>query len=178
MSRKKCTQCKLEKDYSDFTRDKRTKSGLYSSCKKCHGKFRRKWKAEHPEFWSNWVKNNRERWNQYRREWVNRSPKNRIDNNVRSKICRELKGEKAGRHWQDLVGYKLSDLVKHRESQFDERMSWGNYGPYWEIDHIKPLSFFKYETAEDPEFKECWALKNLRPLEASMNRSKSNKYPL
>ena len=44
-------------------------------------------------------------------------------------------------------------------------MSWENYGIYWEIDHIKPLSkggSFHY--------------KNTQPLTIPANRSKSNKY--
>ena len=32
---KKCSLCKVEKDISEFTKDKRTKSGFYSKCKIC-----------------------------------------------------------------------------------------------------------------------------------------------
>lgn len=55
-------------------------------------------------------------------------------------------------------------------------MNWDNYGSYWHIDHIKPISLFKYETAEDPEFKKCWALDNLQPLEKIANLKKGNKF--
>lgn len=33
---KQCTKCRLEKEEDYFYEDKRTKDGLYSSCKKCH----------------------------------------------------------------------------------------------------------------------------------------------
>jgi hypothetical protein len=54
-------------------------------------------------------------------------------------------------------------------------MSWGNYGQ-WEIDHIRPRSSFSFQTAEDPQFMECWELSNLQPLWMSANRSKHAKY--
>jgi len=34
---------------------------------------------------------------------------------------------------------------------------------------IIPQSTFKYSSMEDQEFKNCWALSNLRPLSAKQN---------
>jgi hypothetical protein len=34
---------------------------------------------------------------------------------------------------------------------------------------------FKFETPEDPDFKACWALSNLRPLWSTDNIRKSDK---
>ena len=48
-------------------------------------------------------------------------------------------------------------------------MTWDNYGTYWEVDHIKPLSLCD-------AFEEAWQLSNLQPLTCSENRSKGNKY--
>lgn len=83
-----------------------------------------------------------------------------------------LKGLKADRHWEDLVGYSLKELREHLESQFDENMTWDNIGNYWEIDHIIPKSQFQYKTEQDIEFKICWSLLNLRPLEKIANKSR------
>lgn len=66
--------------------------------------------------------------------------------------------------------YTMNELKIHLEAQFDENMTWENYGTYWHIDHIVPHSTFAYKSMEDTEFKECWALNNLRPLEANQNR--------
>ena len=74
-----------------------------------------------------------------------------------------------------MAGYTKDDLVKHLEKQFDDKMNWANYGSYWWIDHIKPRSAFHYTTAEDPEFKECWSLSNLQPMEKIANIKKGNK---
>ena len=115
----------------------------------------------------------------YNREWMKKFrkiPKNKIDGSISGNIWHSLKEKKNGRHWEDLVGYTLQDLMKHLENLFDENMNWENYGSYWEIDHKTPKSWFRYEIAEDLEFKKCWALENLQPLEISLNRSKKNYY--
>jgi len=85
-----------------------------------------------------------------------------------------LKEKKAGRKWETLVGYTLSQLMRHIERQFTQGMSWDNYGE-WQVDHIIAASSFKYATAEDSEFKACWALTNLRPLWAPDNIRKGDK---
>lgn len=104
------------------------------------------------------------------------NPKYRLDCNFSSAVSMCLKGEKKWRRWQVLVGYSFQDLVKHLEKQFSSNMSWDNYGSYWHVDHIKPKVLFIYRTAEDIEFKECWALSNLRPLEAQENLKKNRFY--
>jgi len=95
----------------------------------------------------------------------------KLNSNISSYISQCLKDRKKERGWEYLVGYTLKDLIKHIEKQFNNDMSWDNYGSYWHIDHIKPKSLFKVD-----EIKECWALENLQPLEASENIKKSNHY--
>ncbi|MCK4821766.1 hypothetical protein KA005_38725, partial [bacterium] len=85
------------------------------------------------------------------------------------------KGSKNGRHWESLVGFTIDELVKHLEKQFDANMSWENQGSYWHIDHILPKAIFNFDKPEDEEFNLCWALKNLRPLEAKENLRKAAK---
>lgn len=50
-------------------------------------------------------------------------------------------------------------------------MSWNNYGQYWHIDHIKPLSWFNSE-----DILLAWSLDNLQPLLKFENLSKNNRY--
>jgi len=101
-------------------------------------------------------------------------PSIRIANCMSSAISLALKGKKAGRHWEKLVGYTVNDLMQHLETKFTPEMSWENYGSYWHDDHIVPKSWF---AQTDPaEFKACWALSNLQPLEATENIKKGNRY--
>lgn len=61
------------------------------------------------------------------------------------------------------------------EKQFDSNMNWSNYGKYWHIDHIYPQSLLPYTSMTDENFKKCWALDNLQPLEKIANIKKGNK---
>jgi len=77
----------------------------------------------------------------------------------------------------DLLCYTVDDLVKNLESKFAPGMTWDNYGiGGWEIDHIVPDSWFKYSSTQDEDFKNSWALNNLQPEWASINRSKGARY--
>jgi len=83
--------------------------------------------------------------------------------------------DKKRRRWETLVGYSLEQLIDHLERQFTRGMRWENHGRgdgCWHIDHIVPRAAFRYETADDPDFKACWALTNLRPLWQKENISK------
>jgi hypothetical protein len=128
---------------------------------------------------------NKEKIKKYRREHkiskYKNIPRFRTYEVLSRAIFRAIKDKKAGRKWESLVGYTIDDLMVHLESKFESWMSWENYGKYeegklkWHIDHIIPQSVFKYETAEDEEFKKCWALENLQPLEAVENMKKGRK---
>ena len=218
---KKCSRCKKEKPSTEFYKDKRSKSGLYSACKKCHyslnkvgNLFRaqKKWRIKNRlkirEYYKAWCLRNPEKiksyggkykgrykerkkmwakvWSEryyskeYFRDYVKRRKKVdkqfHLSQNMATAIRAVLRGKKKFRTIRNILGYSVKDLVIHLEKQFDDKMSWDNYGKYWEIDHKTPKSWFRYTTPEDPQFKECWALKNLQPLERSLNRSKNNRY--
>lgn len=84
------------------------------------------------------------------------------------------KGGKGGKSWKTLVGYSVEDLRRHIEKQFLPGMSWDNRSD-WHLDHILPISSFKFSTAHDPEFMAAWAMTNLRPLWARENVRKNAK---
>jgi hypothetical protein len=80
----------------------------------------------------------------------------------------------AGRHTADLSIHR-AELIAHLDRQFHKGMSWNNYGKRWHVDHIRPVSSFEFSSSNDPSFKECWALINLRPLWKGQNLSKHAK---
>jgi hypothetical protein len=106
-------------------------------------------------------------------------PKKHLDKVFSQGIRESLKKKKIfknNKKWETILGYSILDLMSHLESKFTPEMSWDNYGKYWHIDHIKPKSLFIYSSMEDEEFKKCWSLDNLQPLEAVENIRKGNKY--
>lgn len=101
-------------------------------------------------------------------------PSWRVSAHMRTLMHRALGNKKAGRSWRAFVDYTLEELMAHLERQFKPGMSWENKGD-WHIDHIIPRSSFEYSSPDDPEFRKCWSLSNLRPLWAVDNIRKNAK---
>lgn len=112
--------------------------------------------------------------NQWSKQKAETDPQYALNRRISSALRLSLRGFKGGTKWQMLVGYSLDDLSRHLERQFAGRISWATMGQ-WHIDHILPLSSFKYSSPHDADFKAAWALTNLRPLWAEDNLSKHAK---
>lgn len=132
---------------------------------------RRKTNSKNPELFRQQQRERKRRWD--KKAMLN--PMHRLSNNLRGGMHHALKGKKGFRKWEDLVGYTLQDLINHLTPLLGEGMTWENYGK-WHIDHKIPKSWFRYESADDPKFKECWALSNLQPLWAKDNVRKHNSF--
>ena len=102
------------------------------------------------------------------------NPKYRLSQSVAQRMRDGLRGNKTD-SFADVVGYSINELADHLKGLFDIGMTWNNYGSYWHVDHIIPVSVFSYETPSDRDFQRCWSLENLRPLEAKENISKGCK---
>lgn len=116
----------------------------------------------------------------YTNNRIKSDPCFRLRRIVSQQIRRALKSQgsvKDSPTWQKLP-YTPEQLKDHLESLWDTWMSWDNYGNkpgQWNIDHIIPQSALPYDHMDHKNFLRCWALSNLRPLEASTNARKSNK---
>lgn len=136
-------------------------------------------KPKHNEQSKAWAEANPEK----RREIANEShrksrstPKGNLNSTISKRMNESLrKGMKSGRRWESLVNFTVDDLKSHLEKLFTPEMNWENYGSYWHVDHKLPIAFFSFDSPEDIEFKICWALDNLQPLEALKNMSKGGK---
>lgn len=185
-----CTKCKTEKPRTEFRISPDCKRGTRPACKECErlqerehykknaAKFREKKKKyadEHRDQVRNTVNRYRER-NKSLYAALQKQRRRRID----VKICcavsagmrSGLKGRKNSRHWETLVGYTRNDLIKRLKATLPNGVTWNDYvtGKVdLHIDHIIPVVAFNFETAEDIDFKRCWALSNLRLLPAKDN---------
>lgn len=99
--------------------------------------------------------------------------------NLKMKVSARLRRmvfDKAGRVTEAILGYTRKELVAHIERQFTKGMTWEKLlKGQIHIDHIIPVSKFQYASVNDPDFKACWSLGNLRPLWAKDNLSKQDK---
>lgn len=104
------------------------------------------------------------------------NPAERLNHRMRRAIRRSLGGSKGFVSTFDLLDYSVVELQNHIERQFVSGMDWKSFlrGEI-HIDHIVPLSSFKFKTPFDVEFRRAWALTNLRPLWAKDNVHKNAK---
>lgn len=110
----------------------------------------------------------------YEKERYYNDPKFKIRLNLRKRLNKSLKNKsKKSLSIKTLINCSLEELKIHLERQFQEGMSWENYGK-WHIDHIKPCSSFDLTDLEQQ--KQCFNYTNLQPLWATDNIRKSNKY--
>jgi nucleoid DNA-binding protein len=140
---------KIAKRYRNKNREKRER-------------YNKKWLTEHPELYAAWKEKYRERRNEYEKNKL-RDPMFKLNHYISTRIHSAVKGGQRWIHWESMVGYTLDQLKKQLESQFQDGMTWENYGQ-WHIDHKIPRAAFNYKTPKDIDFKRCWALKNLQPL--------------
>ena len=128
-----------------------------------------KWKKQNPTASNLRYKRYRDR--------ILSTPKGVLNNRMSVAIWQSVKENKEGRSWEELVGYTLNDLKNHLERLLNSEMNWKKLlGGDIHIDHIKPKSLFNYSSFKDKEFKECWSLSNLQPLERGENLRKYNHY--
>jgi len=128
----------------------------------------------------------KERKRKYEKNKRQTDPAFALGKDISRMISYALKNQNAskngGSKW-DYLPYTEEQLIAHIESLFDPWMNWENRGNYnsktwndqdsstwtWQVDHIIPQSDLKFDSMKHPNFLKCWALSNLRPLNAKQN---------
>jgi hypothetical protein len=98
----------------------------------------------------------------------------KIKKNLRRRLSDMIKtkGINPDQSKSKYIGCSSNYFKKHLSSMFTKKMNWDNYGSYWHVDHILPVSSFDH--TNEQEIKKCWHWSNLRPLEAQENMNKSD----
>ncbi len=143
---------------------------------------------------SKWRGENREKLNKYSAEWYKKHPekskergrkqsqkyretaKGKLSSNLSRAIRKSIQqGTKGNAHWESLVNFTVDQLKSHLQKLFKPGMTWENYGTYWHIDHKIPIAVHNFNKPDDIDFRICWSIKNLQPLESVENKKKNAK---
>jgi len=142
-------------------------------------RYRDTHKQERYDTCMNWQHNNPDKVREFGRRSTRKKrtiTKGKLDHRIEVSMRQSLNGTKSRKQWQLLVGYTLDELKQHIEKQFTEGMSWGEFNKgNIHIDHIIPIKAFNFKSADDMDFRRCWALSNLQPLWKRDNLTKQAK---
>lgn len=191
-----CIKCNLDLSLDNFRI--RSDTGKYlNTCKSCCSIFQAKYREEHREkvratskawreqnlerareSFRRWRRNNLEYARQKEKEQKLKECKNnplfRIRKALARRIQHAIRDNQKSARTLELLGCSLAQFKAHIESQFQNGMSWENYGQ-WHIDHIKPCVSF--DLSNPLEQKTCFRYSNLQPLWAKDNLKKGAKMP-
>jgi len=141
-----CTKCKIEKEEEEFYK-KKLKNGVARNtrCKKCLAVIGKKYKdfnrEKRKEYQKKYFQENKKKIYNYKKGYFQNNPEVKLTNSMRKKVANELnKGFRFMSSTMKYLGCNFNEYSEYLENQFDKNMSWENYGEYWEIDHIIPLS--------------------------------------
>lgn len=95
----------------------------------------------------------------------------RLKHNLSARVRNALRRKRLGLNKTaptiTLIGCNIGELVAHLEERFTPDMSWENYGHYWHMDHIIPLSAFDLKQTDQVLI--AFHFTNLQPLLAVEN---------
>jgi len=189
LSEKKCSNCKLIKPIIDFKYIKKYLCWCIPCFKIKTKKYQKENYLKHRdkrlEKSKEYIKNHKEEIN-IRKNNYSKQPHYRIHRSISSAInhhLKKFKSSKQGKSVFNILPYDKITFIKNIESKFESWMNWSNYGSYipklwkdndqstwtWQLDHIIPQSDLMYVSIQDDNFKKCWALDNLRPLNSKQN---------
>jgi hypothetical protein len=163
-----CSRCNLLLSSTLFTVNQKTCDNLSTFCIACARP--NNWTIEKQR--QSYIKYDQKN-KEYRTQQRN-IPHNKIRSNIAQRIRFALKSQKQykSNNTQEYIGCEMSFFRKWFEYQFEDNMGWHNIGD-WHIDHVKPCS--SYNLSDKNQQFECFNWKNLRPVWAHINLSKSNK---
>ena len=190
-----CRTCNVTSGISNFRKNTDRKGRVtYSSyCIECAPIVSRQTYKKNKGWWIRYGVKNADKIKKYVRDVTRPKLKERYKSDPQFKIRKLIsagirnslkrKGLKKNDTCIKYLPYTIDELKNHIESLFEPWMNWDNRGNYspstwndndqstwtWQLDHIIPVSTFKYISMKDESFTACWALSNLRPLSAKQN---------
>lgn len=179
---KKCSKCGVYKSLDKFCIRNTSSDRHNSVCKECAIIENNTYRTNNPdrtkEYYRKYNREHKEQRTQYgvayNRRKLATDVQYRISLNIRNRVRLAIKNNQKSGSTIELLGCSISYLRNYLEKQFDETMSWDNYGIYWHIDHIKPCASF--DLSDPKQQRKCFHYSNLQPLEKLSNLSKGSSF--
>ena len=149
--KKVCSQCKKEKNVSEYSKNRCHKDGLDNVCKHCKRIYNCAYTKTRAQY----------------------DPEFKLHSNLRCRLGRALRGKSKTQTTRQLIGLDFEMFTKWIEYQLEEGMTMQNYGSVWQLDHVLPISSFNL--LDEEELQKAMNWKNIRPLLPLRNIQKSNK---
>lgn len=162
----------------NFKRKDKKSLWYYEDKKNNYDKYKEKWDEQNfkrKEEKASWYQENKDRIVKNNNEKRREDPKLKIGHNISKMILRALKEDKAGKSWEDILGYNIDILIEHLEKVSEISVQDYLVGNY-DMDHIIPVYLFNYSSYEDEDFIKCWNYRNLRIISREENLKKSKKF--
>ncbi len=182
-----CNKCRKMCDTSYYVKNKFKIKEYNKKHKKEKAIYDKNYRKNHREekflYYKKYYKENKEELVIYHKKYIKKwmSYKRKTDINfklldtLRNRINKALKNNyKKSKTTKQLLDCTIQKVRAYLQKQFTSKMSWKNYGSYWEIDHIKPCC--KFDLTKLSEQKKCFHYTNLQPLTAKENRVKGGAY--
>lgn len=172
-----CRKCGEEKKENEML-----KNGSF--CLSCNCVYRKKIRDKNrldplfikreQENQKRWWEKNRKRGNERQKLYRQGNSTYAISNALRARMKYALIGCVRQDTTFDLLGCTPNEWKTHLESRFTKDMSWDNYGVFWEVDHIIPISHF--DLTNQDEQKKAFHYMNTQPLSKQENKRKGNRW--
>jgi hypothetical protein len=173
---KVCRKCEIEQPAINFRH-------LEATCKKCNTKKLYEWREEHKEQFIGLCKRYRDKEESKEKRATYLRNKYSEDlmfkmqtlyrNRIRDCIKTNYVPKNTSFDYGSLLGCPWEIVIGWLEFNMTDEMNWDNYGTYWHIDHVLPVSSFDFSKEADRQ--RCFNWTNLMPLECIENIKKSNK---
>ena len=108
-----------------------------------------------------------------RKRWRHENPMTNLQCNLRRRMAHVIRVGSDRPHSAELTGCTGKELRAYLESQFQDGMTWENYGSKWHVDHKRPIASFDLSNME--QVRACFYYTNLQPLWAHDNLAKGAK---
>lgn len=169
---KKCTVCNLEKSLKQYKTNLKSNDNFSNICIDCSPKS--EWTVEKQRISEKKYRlNNPDKIKEkYKKQSldINRRVRNSLNHRI-SESLKSMNNKKTNKTKQ-YIGCEISFFRTWIQYQFQQNMSWNNYGE-WHLDHVKPCS--SYNLNNNNDVLECFNWKNYQPLWSKDNLIKSDK---